>query len=63
MTGSVRYCIKHTSCYVYSSPVSKSAMTLCFRPREDDGQSLLSCRDRDYSRHLDLPPRPTISGT
>ena len=42
MTGAVRYCIKHTSRYVYSSPVSKSAMTLCFRPREDDGQSLLS---------------------
>ena len=42
MTGPVRYCIKHTSRYVYSSPVSKSAMTLCFRPREDDGQSLLS---------------------
>ena len=42
MTGSVRYCIKHTSRYMYSSPVSKSAMTLCFRPREDDGQSLLS---------------------
>ena len=42
MTGSVRYCIKHTSRYVYSSPVSKSAMTLCFRLREDDGQSLLS---------------------
>ena len=42
MTGPVRYCIKHTSRYMYSSPVSKSAMTLCFRPREDDGQSLLS---------------------
>ena len=42
MTGPVRYCIKHTSRYMYSSPVSKSAMTLCFRPREEDGQSLLS---------------------
>ena len=42
MTSAVRYSIKHTSRYVYSSPVSKSAMTLCFRPREDDGQSLLS---------------------
>ena len=42
MTGPVRYCIKHTSRYVYSSPVSKSALTLCFRPREEDGQSLLS---------------------
>ena len=42
MTGPVRYCIKHTSRYMYSSPVSKSALTLCFRPREEDGQSLLS---------------------
>ena len=42
MTGPVRYCIKHNSRYIYSSPVSKSAMTLCFRPREEDGQSLLS---------------------
>ena len=42
MTGPVRYCIKHTSRYMYSSLVSKSALTLCFRPREEDGQSLLS---------------------
>ena len=42
MTGPVRYCIKHTSRYVYSSSVSKSALTLCLRPREEDGQSLLS---------------------
>ena len=42
MTGPVRYCIKHTSRYMYSSPVSKSALTLCFRPREEDDQSLLS---------------------
>ena len=42
MTGPVRYCIKHTSRYMYSSPVSKSALTICFRPREEDGQSLLS---------------------
>ena len=35
MTGSVRYCIKHTSRYVYSSPVSKSAMTLCHKLQED----------------------------
>ena len=42
MPGSRRYRIQHTSRYFYSSPVSNSAMTLCFKPREGEGQSLLS---------------------
>ena len=41
MPGSARYRIQHTSRYEYSFPVQNSAMTLCFRPLEDEGQSVL----------------------
>ena len=36
----VRYNIKHVSCYRYGAPAQSCVMTLCLRPREDQGQSL-----------------------
>lgn len=41
MKDVARYRIQHISRYRYSAPVQSSAMTLCFEPREDEGQSVL----------------------
>lgn len=41
MPGAARYRIRHTSLYKYSFPVQSSAMTLSFRPLEDEHQSVL----------------------
>ena len=41
MPGAACYRIQHTSRYKYSFPVQSSAMTLCFRPLEDENQSVL----------------------
>ena len=36
------YGIRHTTRYFYSTPVYNSAMTLCFKPRDESGQSLVT---------------------
>ena len=41
MKGTARYRIQHISRYRYSAPVQSSAMTLCFKPRDDGGQSVV----------------------
>ena len=41
MKGVARYRIQHISRYRYSAPVHSSAMTLCFKPRDDGGQSVV----------------------
>lgn len=35
------YRIRHLSRYRYSAPIQSSALTLCLRPREDEGQAVL----------------------
>ena len=36
----VRYNIEHVSCYRYDTPAQSCVMSLCLRPRDDQGQSL-----------------------
>ncbi len=42
MTGSTRYEIEHVSRYRYTLPARQSVMSLCLRPRDGEGQQLLS---------------------
>ncbi len=41
MVTPIRYEIEHVSRYLYALPVRESAMSLCLKPREDMGQTLL----------------------
>ena len=41
MNSVAKYRIQHISRYRYSAPIQSSAMTLCFKPLEDEGQSVL----------------------